>query len=67
MDYFDEAIKETNDVKKFIAASDSRVTECPAHLMAVMSDIVKAAVTKHSIRATSEQVGSCAYYIIIVA
>ena len=57
MDLFDEAIMETNDVKKFIAAGDSRVTECPAHLMAVMSDIVKAAVTKHSIRATSEQVG----------
>ena len=40
MDYFDEAMKETKEI------CDSRVTECPAHLMAVMSDIVKAAVTK---------------------
>ena len=61
MDLFDEAIRETDDVKKFVAASDSRVTECPTYLMAVMSNIVKAAITKHSIRATSEQVGSCSY------
>lgn len=53
---FDEAIRETDDIKKFVPASDSRVTGCPTH-MAVMSDIVKAAITKHSIRATSEQVG----------
>jgi hypothetical protein len=57
VDLCDEVIKETNDVTKFAAASASRVTECPTHIMAVMSDIVKAAITKHSIRATSEQVG----------
>ena len=59
MDFFDEAINET---KKFVAASDPRVTEFPAQLMAVMSDIVKAAITKHSIRATSEQVGVLVTY-----
>ena len=56
MDFFDEAINETSGTKKFVAASDPRVTECPTQLMAVISDIVKAAITKHSIRATSEQV-----------
>ena len=62
MDLYDEAIKESSDTKKFVAASDPRVTECPTHLMAVMSDIVKAAITKHSIRATSEQVGVLVTY-----
>ena len=64
MDLYDEAIKESSDTKKFVAASDPRVTECPTHLMAVMSDIVKAAITKHSIRATSEQVGVFNCFII---
>ena len=56
MDLCDDAINETSDTKKFVG--DSRVTECPTHLMDVMSDIVKAAITKYSIRATSEQVSS---------
>ena len=46
MDLCDEAIKETGDTKKFVTASDFRVTECPTHLMAVMSDIVKI-ITEH--------------------
>ena len=50
-------MKLTSGTKKFVAAGDSRVTECPNHVMAVISDIVKAAITKHSIRATSKQVG----------
>ena len=57
MDLFDEAIRESDDTKKFIAVRDSRVTECPTHFMAVMRDIVKTSITKHSIRATSEHVG----------
>ena len=57
MDFFDEALRETDSVKKFVASGDSRVTEYLTHLMAVMSDIVKVAITKHSIRATSKQVG----------
>lgn len=56
MNFFDKANNETSGTKKLVAASDFRVTECPTHLMAVMSDIMKAAITKHSIRATSEQV-----------
>ena len=49
MDLIDEAI-EGGDTKKFVTAQDSRVTECLTHLMAVMRDIVKTSITKHSVR-----------------
>ena len=54
MDLFDEAIRESDDTKKFVAVRDFRVTQCPTHFMAVVRDLVKISI---SIRATSEHVG----------